>query len=164
MTLNIYYYNFQVSSKFWFVYNCQIHINIILTLLFRSTNHRHATVRTEALQAHHSLLSLSFWLIGIHYWRTKCVDEIVIFDVTNVEAKMRFHRSLEWAKSSDAPTPFVDEVVCPPPLPWCYKIMWTAVRYPGAARKIWNDGFFWQMFSPMVLEMELSCPSNAGPC
>ena len=41
--------------------------------------------------------------------------------------------------------------------------MWTAVRYLGAARKILNDGFYWQMFSPMVLEMEISCPSNSGP-
>ena len=90
--------------------------------------------------------------------------KFVIFDITNVEAKMRFYRSLKWIRSTDAPTLFLDEVVCPPPLPWCYKIMWTAVRYLGAARKIWNDGFYWKMFSPMVLEMELSCPSNAVPC
>ena len=130
LTLNWYCYNFGLY------YNCLIYCNIILILLFRSNTTDTPQLGQRPFKLTTLYCLLLFWLIGIYYWRTKCVDKIVIFDVTNVEAKMRFHRSLEWAKSSDAPTPFVDEVVCPPPLPWCYKIMWTAVRYLGAARKI----------------------------
>ena len=140
MTLNIYYYNFQVSSKFWFVYNCQIYINIILILLFRSTTTDTPQLGQRPFKLTTLYCLLLFWLIGIYYWRTKCVDKIVIFDVTNVEAKMRFYWSLKWIRSTDAPTLLLDEVVC------CVCVAWALFQVSDLQWYVFpNQTFSWCM-------------------